>query len=166
MSLAFARSEARGKPWAGDEGTVWPCVGNLGAAANGQVSDPISGVFDKDEGAGFEFCESRGDNRRETLIHGVGSFLGQPTDDDTRLVQHAKSEDVAKIEIEGHDDTRVGARTLDEVGISGTLRPKRPDVNRFMATCVQKRSRDFYGAERQIDAGRVCRRRGATIASR
>ena len=71
-------------------------------------------------------------------IDRIGSFIGQSTDDDTRLIQDAKGEDVAEVEIERHNDAGIGSGPIDEHLVSGTLQPQRSDVHRFVAELFQK----------------------------
>jgi hypothetical protein len=83
------------------------------SASNRKLPDAIPCVFDQDQGAGFKLCEPFTENRREVPIHRVGSFIRQSADDDARLVQDAKGEDVTEVEIERHDNAGIGrARSM------------------------------------------------------
>ena len=72
------------------------------------------------------------------MIHGVGAFIGESKDDDARLVQDAEREDLAEVEIERQNDAGIRTGAINELGISGTLQPQRPDVNRFVAKLFEE----------------------------
>ena len=71
-------------------------------------------------------------------IYRVGSLISQSADDDARLIQDAKGEDVAEVEIERHDNAGIGQGTIDEHPVGGTFQPQRPDVHRFVAELFQE----------------------------
>jgi hypothetical protein len=100
--------------------------------ANWELPDAIARVFDKNQRTGFEFLESLGNYSREALIHRVGPFVGEPKDDDARLVQHSKGEDVAEVEVEGQKDTGVLASAINEIGIRSPFQTQRSNVHRVM----------------------------------
>src|SRR2546426_219042 len=102
-------------------------------ASKRQLSDSVARVLDKDQRARFKVGNPLSENFRQSLIHRLGALVGQPTDDDARLVQDAKGEDVAEVEIERHDNAGIGQGTIDEHPVGGTLQPQRPDVHRFVA---------------------------------
>jgi hypothetical protein len=52
----------------------------------------------------LEFGSALREDRREMAVDGFSAFIGEPKEDDARLVEDPESEDVAEIEIGCQDD--------------------------------------------------------------
>jgi hypothetical protein len=101
-------------------------------------SDSIPSVFDKNQRAGFEVGLALGQHCRETLVDRVRAFICESKDDDARLIENAKSENVAEVQIERHDDATVHARPFNELGIACALQPEIPDVSCRVTELLQE----------------------------
>lgn len=65
-------------------------------------------------------------------------MITQSKDDHARLVQDAKRQNVAKVQIERDDDAAIRAGAIDKDNVGSSLEPKSPDVNRFVAKLCQE----------------------------
>ena len=82
--------------------------------------------------------ETLSQNDRERLIHRVGPFISRSKDDDARLVQNPKRENLAEVEIECEYDAGIRANALNQLVVRSALEPQCSDVNRFMTTLFQE----------------------------
>lgn len=73
-------------------------------SANRKFSDTIPCVLDENQRSRPQVGEAFSEYRRETLIHGIGSFITQPKENDARFNQDAKCEYLPEVEVKGEDD--------------------------------------------------------------
>jgi hypothetical protein len=79
-----------------------------------------------------------GENDNQTLVNRIGAFIGESKNDDARLVEDTKGENVAEVEIEGHEDAAVCARPPDQLGVWSALEPETPDMHHLVTELIEE----------------------------
>lgn len=102
-------------------------------------------VLDHDQRPRLEFSAALREHRGEMAVHGLSAFVGEPKEDDARLVEDPECEDVAEVEIECQDNARISPSAVDEFEIRRTLQPQRTNVNSVVPKSVQELNGDALG---------------------
>ena len=71
-------------------------------------------------------------------IDGVSALVSEAEDDRAWLIQNAQRQDVAEVEVEGHDNAAIGLRSLDKCSVRALLEADRAHVNGVVAQANQK----------------------------
>jgi hypothetical protein len=110
-------------------------------ASDRKLSHSIPRVLNKNQRTGLQISKPLIEDHREALVHGFRSFIRQSKDDHARLIQDAKRENVAKVEIERDDDAAIRARSIDKDNVWSSLESKSSDVSRFVTKLRQELDR-------------------------